>query len=174
MEKVPPPTNADQRRLLIVDKPDRTQTRIDLGQIGVKMTDLTFFRCISEISPRRRKLSVSSDGRDPSQARMELWCGQRFSIGLQPRSWHVHLFPAAKDTPAALEYTLKMIEQLRAQGIKADKFDFAQRSLVNSAGFMYNTPKKRVENKLLEKTLDLPDGFMKTYGPELSKMKPIK
>jgi predicted Zn-dependent peptidase len=41
---------------------------------------------------------------------------------------------------------------------------------VNGAGFNYDTPKKRVENALLERTLDLPDGFMKTYGPQLSKV----
>jgi predicted Zn-dependent peptidase len=63
-----------------------------------------------------------------------------------------------------------MAEDLKANGITPEEFDFAQRSLVNSAGFMFNTPKKRVENKLLERTLDLPDGFMKSYGPELQKV----
>lgn len=35
---------------------------------------------------------------------------------------------------------------------------------------MYNTPAKRVENALLEKTLNLPTGFMKSYGPEIAKV----
>jgi predicted Zn-dependent peptidase len=56
---------------------------------------------------------------------------------------------------------------LKNQGLTSDKFEFAKKSLINSSGFMYNTPKKRVENKLLEKTLKLPDGFMKSYAGEL-------
>jgi predicted Zn-dependent peptidase len=35
---------------------------------------------------------------------------------------------------------------------------------------MYNTPAKRVENALLEKTLNLPVGYMKCYGPEVAKV----
>ncbi len=93
-----------------------------------------------------------------------------FKQGLQPRSWQFHLFPAAKDTPEALTFTLKMVEDLQKSGITREEFEFAQRSQVNSAGFMYDTPKKRAENKLLERTLDLPDGFMKSYGPELAKL----
>ena len=82
-----------------------------------------------------------------------------------------HLFPAEKDTAAALAYTLQMTQDLKDKGITGEEFEFAQRSLVNSAGFLYNTPKKRVENTLLERTLDIPDGFMKNYGPELQKVK---
>jgi predicted Zn-dependent peptidase len=60
-----------------------------------------------------------------------------------------------------------MIGDLRDKGISSQEFEFAKHSLVNSAGFMYNTSKKRVENKLLERTLDLPEGFIKSYGPQL-------
>jgi zinc protease len=91
-----------------------------------------------------------------------------FRFGLQPRSWLVHLFPAAKDTPDALAYTLKIMEDIKKDGISADRFEFAKKSLMNSSGFMYNTPSKRVENTLLEKTLNLPKGFMKSHAEQVA------
>jgi zinc protease len=170
--KVGKTEDAPTRRLQIIDKPDRTQTQINAGQIGVRMTDPDFFPLW---------LGNFAFGGGSFSARMMVeirvkrgWsygANSYFRQGLQPRSWQLHLFPAEKDTAAALDYSLKMVEDLKSNGLKPEEFDFAQRSLVNSSGFMYNTPKKRVENKLLERTLDLPDGFMKSYGAELQKVK---
>lgn len=172
IEKVARPEDPASRRLVIIDKPERTQTQINAGQVGVRMTDSRFFPLY---------LGNYAFGGGSFSARMMVeirvkrgWsygANSYFRHGLQPRSWQIHLFPAAKDTPAALEYSLKMVEELRSKGITAEEFDFNKRSLVNGAGFMYNTPKKRVENKVLERTLDLPDGFMKSYGPEIEKVK---
>lgn len=171
MEKVTRPEDAPSRRLVIIDKPDRTQTQINGGQIGVRMTDSRFF-------PLYLGNYAFGGGSFSARLMVEIrvkrgWsygANSYFRHGIQPRSWQFHLFPAAKDTAPALETTLKMVEELKEKGITPEEFDFSKRSLVNSAGFMYNTSKKRVENKLLERTLDLPDGFMKSFGPELSKV----
>lgn len=172
IEKVAKPENEPVRRLLIVDKPERTQTQINMGQIGVRMTDKDFF-------PLYLGNYAFGGGSFSARLMVEIrvkrgWsygANSYFRQGRQPRSWQIHLFPAEKDTTAALAQTLLMTQDLKDKGITQDEYEFAQRSLVNSAGFMYNTPKKRVENILLERTLDIPDGFMKTYGPELQKVK---
>lgn len=169
---VPPPADADHRRLLIIDKPERTQTQINLGQVGIKMTDPDFF-------PIHLGNYVFGGPSFSAILMVEVrvkrgWsygANSHFRYGLQPRSWQIHLFPAAKDTPNALGLSLELAEALKGKGVPADKFEFSKRSLVNNAGFTYNTPKKRVENILLERSLNLPDGFMKTFGPEIEKVK---
>jgi zinc protease len=173
--RAPKPEDAPTRRLQIIDKPDRTQTQINVGEIGVRMTDKDFFPLY---------LGNHAFGGGSFSARMMVeirvkrgWsygANSYFRQGLQPRSWQMHLFPAEKDTAAALAYTLQMTDDLKTRGVTTEEFDFAQKSLVNSAGFMFNTPKKRVENKLLERTLELPDGFMRAYGPELQKVQPAQ
>ena len=165
------PEQSKKQRLIIVDKPERTQTQINGGQIGVKMTDPDFFPLY---------LGNFAFGGGSFSARMMVeirvkrgWsygANSYFRHGLQPRSWQFHLFPAEKYTPEALSYSLQMVKDLSEKGISNDEFQFAQESLVKSSGFMYNTPKKRVENTLLEKTLNLPSGFMKSYGSELQKL----
>ncbi len=165
------PKNADHRRMMIVDKPDRTQTQMSAGQIGVKMTDTDFFplyvgnfvlggptfssRLMHEIRVKRGWSYGANSG---------------FRFGQEPRYWRAHLFPASKDSAPALAETLHLIDELKKSGITADEFAFAQSSIVNKSGFMYNTPAKRVENAILEKTLNLPTGFMKSYGPEVAKV----
>ena len=162
------PVDAKTRRLQIIDKPERTQTQINIGQVGVRMTDDRFFPLF---------LGNHAFGGGSFSARLMVeirvkrgWsygANSYFRHGLQPRSWQTYLFPASKDTANALALALKLITDLKTSGITKEEFEFSKRSLVNGAGFMYDTPKKRVENALLERTLKLPDGFMKSYGPNL-------
>jgi len=169
--KVTPPQAPAKRRLLIVDKPDRTQTQIDAGLVGVRMTDKNFFPLY---------LANHAYGGASFSARLTVeirvkrgWSYGAYSYfkhGRQPRFWQYHLYPAAKYTPEALGHSITMLEKLHQEGISPDEFTFNQKSLVKSAGFMYNTPKKRIENALLERTLDLPDGFIKSFGPNLTKV----
>lgn len=152
-------------RVRVLDKPDRTQTQVRMGHVGVRMTDPDFF-------PLYVANHAFGGGTFSARLMVELrvkrgWtygANSSFVHGRRPRLWQIGFFPAEKDTPAAVEYALGMVRELKAKGLSADEFAFAKRSLVNGAGFMYNTPDKRVENRLLELMLDLPEGFMKTYA----------
>jgi zinc protease len=165
------PSEVKGRRLRIIDKPGRTQTQIMGGQLGVLLTDKDFF-------PLYMANHVFGGGSFQARMMVEIrvkrgWAYGAYSSfrhGRQPRLWMFYTFPTNKDTPGALALTLQMSEEFKKNGITADEFQFAHDSLINGAGFMFNTPKKRVENKLLERTLGLPDGFMKSYGPEMAKL----
>jgi len=155
----------------IVDKPDRTQTQVYLGQTGITLLDPRFFSLY---------LGNHAFGGGTFSARLMVeirvkrgWSYGAYSYfrhGLQPRSWQAFYFPASKDTAESVRFGLKMIQDVRDHGITQEEFDFAKQSLINSSGFTYNTPLKRVENLILEKTLNLPDGFMKSYASELQKV----
>jgi len=165
------PSNSKTTRLQIIDKGDRTQTQIYGGQVGVHMTSPEFF-------PLYVANHVFGGGSFSARLMTEIRVKRGWSYGAyswfkhgtMPRSWQFWLFPASKYTPEALSHTLNMIKELRENGITEKEFNFAKQSLINSAGFKYNTPKKRAENILIEKTLNLPEGFMKSFG---EKIKPI-
>ncbi len=165
------PKQSDKRRLLIVDKPDRTQVQMIAGQIGVLMTDPNYF-------PLYVGNYVFGGGSFSSILMKEIrvkrgWsygAGSNFRHGLRPRSWQFSLFPKSGDAPPALAESLRLVEALKKDGITQPDFDFATQSLINSAGFSFNTPKKRVENILLERCLNLPDGFMRSYAERIGKV----
>lgn len=171
LEKVSIPQNFKNRRVFIVDKPERSQTQIDFGQVGIQMTDSNFFPLyLGNYAFGGPSFSSTLMQEIRVKRGWSYGANSSFRFGRQPRSWQVHLFPAAKDTAQALVYSLKLAENLKQSGLTLNQFEFAKESLMKSSGFMYNTPAKRVENKLLEKTLNLPDGFMKSYGTELKKV----
>lgn len=176
-EKFPPfepvaaPAENTERRLEIVDKPGRTQTQVFIGQRGLLLTDPNFF-------PTYLANQAFGGGSFSAKLMVEIRVKRGWSYGassfmrhgLQPRSWQMYFFPAAKDAAGALALGLQLAEDAKKNGLTREEFDLAKESLINSAGFMYDTPKKRVENLLLEKTLRLPEGFMKTYAAELDKV----
>lgn len=157
------------KRLLIVDKPDRTQTQIYVGEPGISIKDPRYFafyignnafggggftsRLMKEVRVKRGWSYGASSS---------------MSSGTQPKAWATFLFPAEKDTPQALSLVLSMIDDLKKSGLSEEEFEFSKKSLINSSGFMYNTPKKRSENRITEKILSLPEGFMSSFGSRLS------
>lgn len=165
---VPLPESGNSFRVQIVDKPDRTQTQITGGQVGVRMTDPDFIALyVGNHSFGGGGFTTTLMTEIREKRGWSYGANSGFRHGLQPRSWYFHLYPAAKDTPPALALTLQLVKDLQAKGIEKNAFEFAKQSLLNNSGFMYNTPRKRVENTLLEKTLNLPDGFMKSYAAKI-------
>lgn len=170
--QVASPTEATKRRLQIIDKPDRTQTQINIGQLGVRMDHPQFFPLhVGNHAVGGASFSAMLMTEIRVKRGWSYGAYSNFRYGLKPRSWQVHLFPAAKDAGQALNYTLKLLDEVKKQGISEDQFLFARKSLINSAGFLYNTPRKRVENTLLEKTLHLPAGYMKSFATQIEKVK---
>ncbi|MCC7440574.1 MAG: insulinase family protein [Bdellovibrionales bacterium] len=165
-----PPAEPRSRRLMVIDKPDRTQLWIHGGQIGIRFDDPDFF----PLYLGNYAFGGNFTSRFMKEIRVERgWsygAYSTFRFGTVPRIWRFYLFPAVKDAPAALTHTLGMIEKLRARGLSADEFEFAKKSIVSSDGFRYDTPGKRVENRILEITLKLPEGFMSSWRAEFSKL----
>ena len=77
---------------------------------------------------------------------------------------------ANKDGVAALELALDMIKDLGAQGVTPEEFEFAKRSIINNAAFNFDTPRKRLENAILEQSLGLAPGFFKLLALETEKV----
>lgn len=164
------PSAPVKRTVQFIDKPDRTQTQLYFGQIGLLLTDPDYF---SVYLANHVFGGGSFSARMMTEVRVKRgWsygAGSFFRHGIRARSWQAYTFPASKDTPGTLSLIDTMIRDFREKGITSEEYKFARDSLINSAGFTYNTPGKRVENLLLEKTLGLPDGFMKSYAENLAK-----
>ncbi len=164
------PKPPEKREVLFIDKPDRTQTQLYFGQVGLRFTDPGYF-------PVYLANHVFGGGSFSARLMTEVrakrgWSYGAYSYfrhGIRPRSWQAYTFPATKDTPSAIALVDTMLRDFQAKGITEEEYQFSRDSLINSAGFSFNTPGKRVENLLLEKTLGLPDGFMKSYAENLAK-----
>ncbi|MBU6154702.1 MAG: insulinase family protein [Bdellovibrionales bacterium] len=158
-------------RVVIFDKPERTQTQVLLGQKGVSFK-----------TPDLDALQIANHafGGGGFQARLMIelrvkrgWtygAGSSFKLGSSPHSWKIGFFPKNADTPAAIKEALKMVGDLKQNGITEAEFESAKKSIVNSAGFTFNTPQKRLENRLTEVIFGLPEGYFTGYAERISRI----
>ena len=167
--RIPPPKVFPRSRVLIVDKPDRTQSPVVVSQIGISFNDPSFFplyvanyafggptfssRLLQEIRVKRG---------------WSYGAGSHFQYGSTAREWNYSFSPATKDVGPAIKFSLEMLKSLRDNGISAEELAFSKESIVNGAGFLYNTPARRIENTLIEKMFSLPDGFFKSYADKIA------
>ncbi len=158
-------------RVMIFDKPDRTQTQVLIGQKGVPYN-----------SPMLDALQVANyafgGGGFQSRLMIELrvkrgWtygAGSGFKLGNRSNIWRTSFFPKNGDTPAAIKEALSLIRELKAKGLTQKEFDFAKQSMINGSGFSYNTPAKRMDNRMTEILFGLPQGYMKDTANRLEKL----
>ena len=158
-------------KVVIFDKPDRTQTQVLIGQKG-----LTFK------TPELDALQIANHafGGGGFQARLMIelrvkrgWtygAGSSFRLGSTPHSWRVGFFPKNADTPPAIKEALKMIADLKEKGITEEEFEASRKSILNSSGFNYNTPAKRMENRLTEVIFGLPEGYFRDSADRIRKI----
>jgi zinc protease len=117
MPAVPAPTRLAGRRVLLVDKPDATQTYFWLGSVGASRTD-----------PARTQQSVVNTafgGRFTSMLNTELrinsgltyGAGATFDRGLQPGAYSIASYTQTASTTQAVDLALATLERLRRDGL---------------------------------------------------------
>jgi zinc protease len=162
--KLPPVPIGAERRVILIDKPERTQTQVLIAQRGTLIHGEAFF-------PLYIGNFAFGGGSFSSRLMQEVrvkrgWsygAGSSFRYGTRERSWTLSFMPKNQDTLPALKQVLHMLDELKADGVTEAEFTQAQSALANGAAFTSNTPEKRIENRVLEVTLDLPLGYMDTW-----------
>jgi zinc protease len=168
---VPPPPKATKPRLLVIDKADRTQAPLIAGHTGISFKDPDFFPLyLGNYAFGGPSFSARLSQEIRVKRGWSYGTGSRFQYGSVNREWSYTFSPANRDAPPALQLSLQMVRDLRDKGLTEKEFTFTRESIVNSAGFMYNTPDKRVENTLIERVFRLPPGFFRSYETETRKL----
>lgn len=159
------------RRLLMLNKPERTQSQIYVGSPGISQHDPDYI-------PLAVAMHVFGGGSFSAWLMKEIrekrgWSYGAyggFRAGRNPLYFSMHTTPSNKDTGPALQLMVELFEKLGKKGISKAEFDFAKRSLVNQSAFLQDTLKKRLNNKVNEFLLGLPSGFYDKYRDKLKRV----
>ncbi|HEX9297241.1 MAG TPA: pitrilysin family protein, partial [Polyangiaceae bacterium] len=160
---IPPPELKGGRRLVFVDKPERTQTQILMGEIGSHPRD-----------PDHIALHVATTifgGTFTSRMMRAIRSERGWSYGAYARlpydrqrdAFSMWTFPAAKEAAPCIALELELMTAWRERGITAKELAFAKRYLVRSHAFDVDTPQKRVHQKLDVDLFDLPADYHAKY-----------
>lgn len=168
---LPAPPEIEGLHVLIVDKPERTQTQVVMGHptLGWRDPDLfplfvgstafggTFTsRLVREIRERRGwSYGVSA----------AIFGGKEFG------TLSIRFFPASKDTVAAINLAIEMVREVAKNGLSEQEVDFARNHLVNQFPFRIETARKRADEMLADIIYGRPAAFIATYVEKVRKQK---
>ncbi len=162
-DPAPPPAAPGGRRLVFVDKPDRTQCQMIAGGLGTHPKD-----------PDHVPLLVANTvfgGTFTSRLMQEIrvkrgWsygAGSRAGFDRQRDAFTMSAAPAATDAPGCLALMLELLAAWRKDGITQEELDFVKKYLVRSHAFEIDTARKRVHQKLERALYDLPDDYHSAF-----------
>jgi zinc protease len=157
--EVPEPKAPKKRKLIIIDKPARTQSQIMIGALGTHPRDKD-----------HHALFVANTvfgGTFTSRLMREIRSKRGWSYGASSRLGRERIrevfsmwtFPKSSDAPACIAVELQLLEALHKDGITARELSFAKKYLKESAVFDTDTASKRLAQRLDETCGDMPKGY---------------
>jgi len=159
VDAVPEPTMRAGRRLLVVDKPDRTQTQILVGTLGTSGHDDDHVPLVVA--------NAIFGGTFTSRLTHEIRSKRGWSYGASTRTvldrrrqaWVMSTFPAAEDAAPCLKLSLELMATWVSGGVTKAEVAFIQRYLVRSHAFEIDTAAKRLSQALDVECLSLPADY---------------
>jgi zinc protease len=151
------------RHVIIVDKPERTQTQLFIGTLGARTHDRNLFPLI--VSNTAFGGTFSGPLMQEVRA-VRGWSYSAYSRLLhakQREAWYMSTAPAAEYSADCAALQLDLLERWVDGGIKKAQLSFAQRYLINSHCFDRDTPSKRLESRLDVELLGIPRNYVEKY-----------
>jgi zinc protease len=157
------PSMEPGRRLVFVDKPERTQTQILLGGLGSHPADPDHFALALA--------NTAFGGTFTARLMQEVRVKRGWSYGAysslpydrRRQTFTLWTFPKASDAAACLALELELLHTLREGGITKNELGWARRYLIRSHAFAIDTAAKRAGLALDAELYELPNGYYDRY-----------
>lgn len=163
VDSAPEPSMRPGRHLVIVDKPERTQTQILIGCLGTHPKD--------EDHLALHVGSTIFGGTFTARLMQEVRAKRGWSYGAYAnlpydrhrRGFSMWTFPKASDAAPCIALELDLLEKWVSEGVTSKELAWAKRYLVRSHAFAVDTASKRVGQALDEELYGLPPGYHAEY-----------
>ena len=167
-EPMPPPEATpralDGIEVLLVDKPERTQSQIFLAHPTLSPHDPDFV----PFYMANHAFGGMFTGRLMQEVRVKRgWSYAAHSrVEVQRRSslTAVWTFPGNDDTISCVRLLLDLIRDFGAKGVSGGELDAAKGHLLNTLSFDVETPEQRVQRRIYEILLGLPDDWLQRFA----------
>jgi zinc protease len=157
------PTTSRGRRVVIVDKPGRTQTQMFVGTLGSRLRDRDFHALLVA----NTAFGGTFTARLVREVRVKRgWsysAHSRLGADREREAWSLYTHPSSDDAVDCLALELGLIERFVRSGVTARELGFAKTYLEKSHAFDLDTPQKRLEPRLDAEIHGLPASFHERF-----------
>ncbi|MCC7536774.1 MAG: insulinase family protein, partial [Deltaproteobacteria bacterium] len=142
------PTPPRERRVLVVDKPERTQTQVLVGTLGTRADDEDHDALVVANTVFGGTFTARLTNEVRSKRGWSYGASSRLGRDRHREAWWMWTFPAAKDAAACLGLQLSLFDRWVDKGITRKELSFAKSYLVKSHAFEIDTAEKRLEKRI--------------------------
>jgi len=160
---VPPPRAIEQSQVVLVDKPERTQTQVFIGHLSVhsRHPDYTALHIANTYFGGTFTSKLTQEIREKRG-----WSYSAYSALSTDRhlgSLTLRFGPAVKDTLPAIQLARDLLQEFKDKGPSDDDIAFAKGYLVKSHPFSIDTPGRQLNERLMARLQGRPDRFVDEY-----------
>lgn len=157
-----------ERRVFLVDKPERSQSQVLIGQPAPRYAHEGAFPLVI--------VETAFGGMFSSRLMQEVrvkrgWsydAGFRLARSRGSQWLRMSLAPTADTTVDAIRLVVEMFESLAADGLEDAEIEFARRHLIGNFALSRATARQRVRHAIFARTFDLPADFSETAADRLA------
>ena len=169
-DPVPPTPPIHGRHLVLVDKPERTQTQIMIGGIGTSPRDedhvaLSVSNAIFGGSFTSRLMKAVRSERGWSYGAYS-----RLGIDRQRQAFSLWTFPQATDAGPCIGLELELLASWVDGGVTPAELDFIKQFLIRSQAFEVDTAPKRLHQALDVEVVGLPKDYHSGFAAKVAQV----
>jgi zinc protease len=166
-DEVPEPAMRPGRRLLVVDKPERTQTQILVATMGTSAHDADHVPLVVANAAFGGTFTSRLMREVRSKRGWSYGASARTAIDRRRQAWVMWTFPSAEDAAPCLKLTLDLMGTWVDKGVTPREVAFIQRYLVRSHAFEIDTAAKRLHQALDVELLGLPADYYTAWTEQV-------
>ena len=172
-EPIAAPPRRTGRKVLIVDKPERTQSQIVIGQLGPHWKDPHWLPL--HVSTMAFGGTFTARLMDEVRVKRGLSYGAsaRLGNGRGQRALNAVVFPSAAQTAETVDLVLGLFEQWADKGLRPGELDFVKSYLQKSHAFTVQTADDRLGLRTRLLICDMPTDHEKTYPQRVGQVSEV-
>jgi zinc protease len=160
---MPKPGRGEGLRVLVVDKPDRTQTQVCMGHPSLAWNDPDLFPLMVGNTAFGGTFTARLMQEIREKRGWSYGASSSISAGRQFGTFSIRFYPATKDTVPAIRLALDLVKDLAAKGLTRDEVAFSRDHLANQFPFRIETARKQADEKLADLLYGRPPRFIEDY-----------
>lgn len=160
---IPDPPMPRGTHVVVVDKPDRTQTQLFLGTLGARMGEAAFYPLLVANTVFGGTFSARLVAEVRSKRGWSYSAQSRLYADRARDAWSVYTHPSVDNARDCVALELELMQRFVEDGVRARELSFAKSYLMRSHAFDRDTAAKRLEPHVEASLFGLPVSFFLDY-----------